>query len=83
MYYCENSEHYDTQIHNDENHQINKISGSKKNSPNNNSFVSCECPELMTWHPGRVEHKMKCTKFWSLNPNRTKDELLQDEGFVQ
>ena len=46
-------------------------------------FISCECDELQTWHPGRVEHKMTCKKFWSLNPNRTKKELLKFEGFLK
>ena len=44
-------------------------------------FTSCGCPELVTWHPGRVEHKLECEKFWSLNPGRTKNELLKTEGF--
>ena len=44
-------------------------------------FISCKCPELATWHGGRVEHKMGCSKFWTLNPNRTKEELLKSEGF--
>ena len=43
-------------------------------------FKSCKCPELATWHPGRVEHKLKCKKFWSLNPGRTKKELVTVEG---
>jgi len=45
-------------------------------------FVSCGCKELVTWHPGQVEHKSKCKKFWKLNPNRTLDELLRSEGFT-
>ena len=44
-------------------------------------FISCNCPELSTWHPGRLEHKLKCQKFWALNPGRTKEELLKVEGF--
>lgn len=42
-------------------------------------FTTCNCPELATWHPGQVEHKLKCSKFWELNPGRTKDELLLTE----
>jgi hypothetical protein len=49
---------------------------------NLNKFVSCKCEELNTWHPGRFEHKLKCPKFWSLNPNRTKEELAKYEGFA-
>ena len=51
------------------------------NTPNYGDFISCECPELQTWHGGRVEHKLNCSKFWSINPGRTKEELLRNEGF--
>ena len=48
----------------------------------NKKIISCECPELQqTWHPGRVEHKLKCEKFKKLNPTLTKEELLKHEGF--
>jgi hypothetical protein len=47
---------------------------------NLNPFVLCEC-DLPTWHPGRVKHKLECQKFWELNPSRTKEELLEFEGF--
>ena len=53
----------------------------KKTGTKVEPFTSCGCPELATWHPGRVEHKMGCSKFWTLNPNRTKEELLKSEGF--
>lgn len=48
---------------------------------NKQAFISCGCPELATWHPGRVKHKLGCKKFWDLNPGRTEEELLKDEGF--
>ena len=52
------------------------------NIKNNKKIISCECPELQqTWHPGRVEHKLKCEKFKKLNPTLTKEELLKHEGF--
>lgn len=44
-------------------------------------WISCECPELCTWHPGQVKHKLECAKFWRLNPGKTKDDLLRYEGF--
>ena len=57
--------------------------GQKTSEMNLNPFISCECDALQTWHPDRVKHKMNCRKFWSLNPNRTKKELLKFEGFLQ
>lgn len=43
--------------------------------------VSCGCAGLQTWHPGRVEHKSKCRKFRSLNPQLTFTEFMKTEGF--
>nr|WQM86810.1 hypothetical protein [Marseillevirus cajuinensis] len=43
--------------------------------------VSCGCPELATSHPGRVEHKMRCSVFRSLNPELTMKKFLEFEGF--
>ncbi len=43
--------------------------------------ISCQCPELATWHPGRVQHKMTCPIFRKLNPNLTVKQFLKYEGF--
>lgn len=43
--------------------------------------ISCECPDLATWHPGRVAHKSTCRKFRELNPNLTYQAFMKDEGF--
>jgi len=45
-------------------------------------IISCGCEELQTWHPGQVDHKLKCPIFKSLNPTITKEELLKYEGFA-
>ncbi len=45
---------------------------------NTNSFKSCDCPELATWHPGRISHKYHCHKFFLLNPGRTKQEFIKE-----
>lgn len=49
---------------------------------NTSPFISCDCPALApgaSGHMGRMEHKLECPKFWALNPNRTKKELLKVE----
>ena len=58
--------------------QSKKFNKESKSKP----FISCECRELQTGHQYQVEHKLKCPKFWSLNPNRTKEELMKFEGFA-
>ena len=57
----------------------------KRSNPNlkktTSQWISCGCPELQTHHPGRIRHKLKCSKFWKLNPDKTAEELLAFEGF--
>lgn len=42
---------------------------------------SCGCPDLVTWHPGQIEHMKKCPIFRKLNPNLTMKQFLNYEGF--
>lgn len=44
-------------------------------------ITSCGCPELATSHPGRIQHKMTCSVFRSLNPGLTVKKFLEHEGF--
>ena len=44
-------------------------------------IISCNCPELATWHPGRIKHKLQCPIFRKLNPNLTITEFMEREGF--
>lgn len=77
--------HFSDSPTNNENKSIdnneNKSIDNNEKKLNLGPFTSCKCKELQTWHPGQVEHMMKCVKFWSLNPGRTKEELLKVEGF--
>jgi hypothetical protein len=43
-------------------------------------IVSCGC-SVVTWHPGVIEHKMKCPIFRERNPGLSVKDFLAYEGF--
>jgi hypothetical protein len=48
---------------------------------NTSKIKSCGCPDLVTWHPGQIKHKLYCPIFRKLNPNLTLKEFYKYEGF--
>jgi hypothetical protein len=55
--------------------------GEQRNKTFQENILSCNCPELSTWHPGRVQHKLNCPEFRKLNPNLSVNDFLYKEGF--